>query len=129
MPRYLGATGRRKTAVAVVRLLPGKGEHVINGKPLNDYFPLDAWRERALAPLALISQQDRHTVSAKVTSGGLSAQAEAVRLGVARALLSGDEELKTSLKTAGFLTRDARTKERRKYGLKKARKAPQFSKR
>lgn len=127
--RYLAGTGRRKTAVAQVRLLSGKGRFTVNDKPLNEYFPLSNWQASALSPLKLMAASSKYDVSIKVHGGGLSAQAEAIRLGVARALVAGNEEQKATLKKAGLLTRDAREKERRKYGLKKARKAPQFSKR
>ncbi|ADD03172.1 ribosomal protein S9 [Thermoanaerobacter mathranii subsp. mathranii str. A3] len=126
--QYYG-TGRRKEAVARVRLMPGKGNIVINNRPLDEYFPLDTLKYTVKQPLVLTETIDKFDVYAKVSGGGLTGQAGAVRLGVARALVKADSELKPILKKAGFLTRDPRMKERRKYGLKKARKAPQFSKR
>lgn len=128
-PRFVPGTGRRKSAVALVRLTPGKGEIHINERALNEYFNLASWQDRVLAPLKLISKQNAYNVSIKVSGGGSSSQVGAISLGIARALLAENEELRGSLKKAGLLTRDARQKERRKYGLKKARKAPQFSKR
>jgi len=129
MAKYIAGTGRRKTAVALVRLTTGSGKHSVNGKELNTYFGLASWQARALAPLTLLSRVDQYDLSVKVVGGGPSSQADAVRLGIARALIGDNEELRGTLKKEGYLTRDARTKERRKYGLKKARKAPQFSKR
>jgi small subunit ribosomal protein S9 len=127
--KYTAAIGRRKTAVAIVRLTPGQGDYVINGKSFSDYFPLTSWQERAAAPLRLVGQDKKLDVSVKIVGGGTSSQVDAVRLGIARALVTLNEELKGTLKADGHLTRDSRIKERRKYGLKKARKAPQFSKR
>ena len=127
--KYFAGTGRRKSAVALVRLMSGGGEHVVNGKPLAEYFPLESWQDRILAPLKLVGNPRAYDISVKVSGGGPSSQTDAVRLGIARALLTSNEELRITLKKAGYLTRDARVKERRKYGLKKARKAPQFSKR
>lgn len=127
--RYIAGVGRRKTAVAIVRLTAGKGHHTVNDKPLSEYFGLESWRERALGPIKLIGKSGKYDISARVSGGGISAQADAISLGIARALLSDNEELKPTLKKSNLLTRDARGKERRKYGLKKARKAPQFSKR
>lgn len=128
-PRYVPGTGRRKSAVALVRLTPGKGAATVNDKPLNDYFNLESWQTTALAPLKLISKTNDYDLSVKISGGGQSSQADAISLGIARALITENEELRGTLKKAGLLTRDARIKERRKYGLKKARKAPQFSKR
>ena len=127
--RYLAGTGRRKSAVALVRLHTGKGEIKINQRELAEYFPVDSWQQQILAPLKLLGQDGKYDISAKVGGGGVPSQADAVSLGIARALLSSNEEWKATLRKEGWLTRDARTKERRKYGLKKARKAPQFSKR
>lgn len=127
--RYLGGIGRRKRAVASVRLNRGSGTVTVNSKPLDQYFGLATWRDRVLAPLVLVGKASAYDISVKVDGGGPAGQVDAVRLGIARALLSENEELKGTLKGAGLLTRDARQKERRKYGLKKARKAPQFSKR
>jgi small subunit ribosomal protein S9 len=126
--QYYG-TGRRKEAVARVRLMPGKGNIIINNKPLDEYFTLDTLKYTVKQPLILTETIDKFDVYAKVSGGGFTGQAGAVRLGIARALVKADSELRPILKKAGFLTRDPRMKERRKYGLKKARKAPQFSKR
>ncbi len=128
-PRYQGGVGRRKTAVATVRLLKGSGSVTVNEQPLATYFPLARWQSRVMEPLRLVGREKSVDVVIKVHGGGVPAQAEASLLGVARALLTENEELKGTLKKAGLLTRDAREKERRKYGLKKARKSPQFSKR
>lgn len=126
---YKAGTGRRKTAVATVRLMVGKGRFTVNGQPMGEYFTLNRWQSTALGPLKELGESSKYDVSVQVHGGGIAAQADAVRLGIARALVAGNEELRTTLKKSGFLTRDDRTKERRKYGLKKARKAPQFSKR
>lgn len=123
------ATGRRKEAVARVRLVPGTGKIVINGRPFEQYFPLLTHRAEVLKPLQLTGNTDKFDVIATVNGGGLSGQAGAVRHGIARALLRADGNYRRSLKKMGLLTRDPRVKERRKYGLKKARKAPQWSKR
>ncbi|AEF16426.1 MULTISPECIES: 30S ribosomal protein S9 [Thermoanaerobacterium] len=122
-------TGRRKTSVARVRLVPGKGNIIINGRSLDDYFGLDTLKYTVRQPLILTENIDKFDVIAKVEGGGLSGQAGAIRLGITRALMKADNELRPILKKAGFVTRDPRMKERKKYGLKKARKAPQFSKR
>ena len=124
-----GATGRRKEAVARVRLRPGTGLFEINGRALDDYFPARAARMIVTSPLRLVEKEKDFDVIAGIDGGGISGQAGALRHGIARALLEIDPELRPVLKAAGFLTRDSREKERRKYGLKKARKAPQFSKR
>lgn len=129
MSKYVAAIGRRKQAVASVRLTKGTGTIVINDKPLEVYFPLQSWQDMVRSPLKLVGMDKTQDVSVLVRSGGVVAQAEGVRLGISRALVESNEELKGTLKKAGYLTRDARMKERRKYGLKKARKAPQFSKR
>lgn len=124
------ATGRRKTSVARVFLIPnGKGEIIINKKSIDEYFPLDTLKLIAKQPLTLTDTQTKFDVKVNVVGGGLAGQAGAVCHGLARALVKADENLKPELKKAGFLTRDARMKERKKYGLKKARKSPQFSKR
>jgi small subunit ribosomal protein S9 len=125
----VGATGRRKTAVARVRLIPGGHEVVINGRPLEVYFPIEAQREQATRAFKLTETEGRFGAIVKVHGGGASGQAGAVRHAIARALTRADGEYRHPLKRAGLLTRDPRVKERRKYGLKKARKAPQFSKR
>jgi small subunit ribosomal protein S9 len=122
-------TGRRKEAVARVRLTPGSGEFLINGRALDDYFPTRVHRMVAQSPLRSIGRDKEFDVAASITGGGVNGQAGALRLGIARALLELDPELRAQLKAEGFLRRDAREKERRKYGLKKARKAPQYSKR
>jgi len=122
-------TGRRKEAVARVRLRPGTGEVVINGRPIENYFTIASHRQSATEALRISQTADVYDVHATIAGGGVSGQAGALRLGIARALVSLDEELRPSLKKAGLLTRDSREKERRKYGLKKARKAPQYSKR
>lgn len=122
-------TGRRKTSVARVRLVPGKGNIIINGRSLDEYFGLDTLKYTVRQPLILTENIDKFDVIAKVEGGGLSGQAGAIRLGITRALMKADNELRPILKKAGFVTRDPRMKERKKYGLKKARKAPQFSKR
>jgi small subunit ribosomal protein S9 len=123
-------TGRRKEAVARVRLVPnGSGEFAINGRSLDDYFPTRVHRMVAQSALRVVSREKDYDVIATIEGGGMAGQAGAVRLGVARALIELDPELRSQLKAEGYLRRDAREKERRKYGLKKARKAPQFSKR
>lgn len=125
---FLG-TGKRKTSVARVRLSVGTGNFKVNGQDIKDYFSLETLRYVALQPLTLTELTNSVDVSVNVYGGGLSGQAGAVRHGVTRALLEFRPELRPVLKKAGFITRDARIKERKKYGLKKARKAPQFSKR
>lgn len=126
--QYWG-TGRRKEAVARVRLVPGSGRILINRRPLEDYFPVKTMQGQVLQPLQLTGTLGQYDVLANVRGGGVSGQAGAVRHGIARALVRIDGTLRSVLKKAGMLTRDPRAKERRKYGLKKARKAPQFSKR
>ena len=124
------ATGRRKTAIAVVKLVKGKGRVFVNGKTFGDYFGNRAALEMMVyRPLALTDNQENYDVKVKAVGGGVAAQAGAIRHGISRALLQANEENRAVLKKAGFLTRDPRMKERKKYGLKKARKAPQFSKR
>jgi len=125
---YYG-TGRRKTSVARVRLIPGEGNVVVNGRTLPDYFGRKTLELIVKQPLNLTETLGKYDVLIKVAGGGPSGQAGAVRHGISRALLLVDAEYRPSLKKAGFLTRDPREKERRKYGLKKARKASQFSKR
>lgn len=126
--QYAG-TGRRKCSVARVRLIPGKGSIVVNGKELGDYFGRKILEIIVKQPLNVTQTTDKFDVFVNVRGGGTTGQAGAVRHGIARALLKVDSEFRSSLKKSGFLTRDPRMKERRKYGLKKARKAPQFSKR
>ncbi len=123
------ATGRRKEAIARVRLVPGTGAMTLNGRPLEEYFPTRAHRMIVGAPLRTAGREKDLDVVARIEGGGVAGQAGALRLGIARALIEMDPELRPALKKEGFLSRDAREKERRKYGLKKARKAPQFSKR
>ena len=125
----VGATGRRKEAIARVRLVPGAGKWTINGRTLEDYFPNKVHQQVVNEPLKTLDVADRYDVLVRVQGGGVSGQAGAVRLGIARALTQTDDDARPPLKKAGFLTRDARAKERKKYGLKKARKAPQYSKR
>lgn len=127
--RYYEAVGRRKRAVARVRLYPGDGQVVINDKALVEYFGRGQHQQDALAPLQLTNSADSYNLSVVVKGGGITGQAEAIRHGVARALLLTDPKLRTLLKRAGFLTRDPREKERKKPGLKRARKAPQYTKR
>ena len=122
-------TGRRKTSVARVRLVPGEGNVVINGRHIDEYFGIKTLDLIVKQPLNLTETADKYDVIANVQGGGPSGQAGAIRHGISRALLELDAELRPALKKAGFLTRDPREKERRKYGLKKARKASQFSKR
>jgi small subunit ribosomal protein S9 len=126
--RY-SATGKRKTAIARVILKPGTGAYTINGKTLDDYFPRATLGRNIRQPLEAVGYEDRMDVIATMTGGGVSAQAGALRHGVSRALLEADPNLRGELKRRGFLTRDSRAKERKKAGLKKARKKPQFSKR
>ena len=122
-------TGRRKGAVARVRLRPGTGVITINKRPVEDYFPNDTHRMVLTEPLKLTETAERYDVDVTMHGGGVSGQAGALRLGIARGLVEVEPELRPTLKRAGFLTRDAREKESKKYGLKKARKAPQYSKR
>jgi len=123
------ATGKRKTAVARVTLKPGTGEYVINGRTLEVFFPRNALQRTIRQPLETVGYETRMDVIATMHGGGVSAQAGALRHGISRALLEADPNLRSELKRRGFLTRDARVKERKKAGLKKARKRPQFSKR
>jgi small subunit ribosomal protein S9 len=123
------ATGKRKTAVARVILKPGSGEYTVNGKPLDVFFPRPALARNIRQPLEAVGYEDRMDVIVRVHGGGVSAQAGALRHGISRALLEADPNLRGELKRRGFLTRDPRVKERKKAGLKKARKRPQFSKR
>jgi len=122
-------TGRRKESVARVRLRPGSGKVVINGRTVEEYFPILTHRQGATEALRVTQTADVYDVDASIAGGGVSGQAGALRLGIARALVGLDDEVRPMLKKAGLLVRDAREKERRKYGLKKARKAPQYSKR
>jgi small subunit ribosomal protein S9 len=126
--QYQG-TGKRKTSIARVILRPGDGATWINGRTIEEYFPRVAQRTLALAPLKVADAEGRYDLRVRVHGGGISGQAGAVRHGIARALVDADPELRVPLKRQGFLTRDARKVERKKAGLHKARKAPQFSKR
>ena len=123
------STGRRKEAVARVRLRPGSGKVVINGRPFEDYFPMPTHRMIASEALRVANVEEAYDVDATLGGGGTSGQAGALRMGIARAVVELDGETRPELKKAGLLTRDARAKESKKYGLKKARKAPQYSKR
>jgi small subunit ribosomal protein S9 len=123
------STGRRKAAVARVRLRPGNGAVLVNKRPIEDYFPSATHRMLITEPLRVTEKTDDYNVDATMNGGGISGQAGALRLGISRALVELEPELRDTLKKAGFLTRDAREKESKKYGLKKARKAPQYSKR
>ena len=125
----INGTGRRKCSIARVIIMPGKGKMTINGQDMEEYLPTDVLRVIAKQPLTVTGNDGKFDVIVKVTGGGLSGQAGAIRHGLARALVEANEENKAALKAAGFLTRDPRMKERKKPGLKKARKAPQFSKR
>ena len=125
--KYYG-TGRRKSSVARVYICKGKGKIIINGREVSEYMPYATLVQNLKQPLTLLQSEDKYDVEAFVKGGGFTGQAEAVRLGLARALLEAGEDRKT-LKVAGMLTRNARVKERKKYGLKAARRAPQFSKR
>ena len=128
-PFFYG-TGRRKNSVARVRLYKGKGKIIINGREIDDYFGLETLKVIVRQPLVLTENEGKFDIICNVNGGGVAGQAGAIRHGISRALLEFDsEKYKLSLKKAGFLTRDPRMKERKKYGLKKARKAPQFSKR
>jgi small subunit ribosomal protein S9 len=130
MPKPLvQATGRRKEAVARVRIRPGSGQITVNKRALESYFPSETHRMVVTEPLRLTTTAEVYDVDATIDGGGVSGQAGALRLGIARGLVVLDDELRVPLKRAGFLTRDAREKESKKYGLKKARKAPQYSKR
>lgn len=125
---FLG-TGRRKKSIARVRLMPGNGKITVNGVDVTEYFTQETLRVILSQPLEAVNALTKFDIIAKVQGGGFSGQAGALRLGIARALVEADEENKSALRALGYLTRDSRVKERKKYGLKKARKAPQFSKR
>ena len=126
--QYMG-TGRRKKSVARVRLVPGNGKVVINNREIETFFGLETLRMIVNQPLVLTGTKDKFDVLVNVHGGGFTGQEGAIRNGITRALIKSDEALKSELKKAGFVTRDPRMKERKKYGLKKARRAPQFSKR
>ncbi len=130
MPKPLvQATGRRKSSVARVRLYDGSGQFSLNGRSLDDYFPDLALRLRVMEPLKIVDAEGRFDVQATLEGGGTTGQSDALRLGIARALVEVDSDLRSTLKKEGMLTRDARRVERKKYGLRKARRAPQFTKR
>ena len=123
------ATGRRKRSVARVRLRPGAGKVTVNGRSVEDYFPSRTHRMHIMEPLAVTATEGRYDVDATIHGGGCTGQAGALRLGISRGLVEVEPELRDTLKRGGYLTRDPRKKESKKYGLKKARKAPQYSKR
>ena len=126
---YFYGTGRRKKSVARVRVYPGNGQITINGKDIDEYFGLETLKLIINQPFGVTGTMGKFDIVANVNGGGISGQAGAIRHGVARALITADENYRPALKAAGFLTRDPRMKERKKYGLKAARRAPQFSKR
>ena len=126
---YFYGTGRRKCAVARVRLIPGSTEFIVNGKPIALYFPRVANQVLAAVPLGVVATEGTYGVTVKVLGGGVTGQSGAISHGIARALLQANEENRKPLRQAGLLTRDPRVKERKKYGLKRARKAPQYTKR
>ena len=128
-PDLARTVGRRKEAIVRVRLVPGSGDYKLNGRTLEDYFPNKVHQQAINEPFVTLEKVDQYDVIARLHGGGISGQAGALRLGIARALVEYNVELRPQLKKEGFLTRDARIKERKKYGLKKARKAPQYSKR
>lgn len=127
--KYFYGTGRRKESVARVRIIPGKGKITINDRTIEEFFGLETLRMIVKQPLVVTNNDSKYDVIVKVVGGGYTGQAGAIRHGLSRALLQASEENRAVLKKSGFLTRDSREKERKKYGLKKARKAPQFSKR
>ena len=127
--QYHYATGRRKTSVALVRLYPERGPIVVNGKPMEEAYPWDTWQSLITHPFRTTETENQFRVVAKVTGGGVVSQAGALRHGISRALLVSNPEFRPVLKKAGLLTRDSREKESKKYGLKRARKAEQYSKR
>ena len=129
MTKVSYGTGRRKSSVARVTLLEGEGNFTFNGKSFEDYFPTESMRTRVEKPLVVAKLENKFDLQVNVNGSGLSAQAEAVSLGLARALVEYDSSLRSDLKKAGLLTRDARKVERKKYGLKKARRAEQYTKR
>lgn len=121
--------GRRKTSTATVRLVLGKGEIVVNGKPLKEYFRISYWIDKVLAPLRVVGKENSFDLSIRVSGGGITSQAEAVRHGIARALEKWNKDFRAILKAEGFLTRDPRAKERKKFGLHRARRGHQWRKR
>jgi small subunit ribosomal protein S9 len=126
---YVHGTGRRKTAVAQVRLAPGGGAIIVNGKPFEEFFPRSVNQQTVLKPLSIVQSQDKYNITVKVAGGGVCGQATAVAHGISRALVEADINLKTTLRQNKMLTRDSRAKERKKVGLKRARKAAQSPKR
>ncbi len=126
--KYQYARGKRKTGVATVKVFYGKGEIIVNGKPFQDYFQ-KSLHDIVVGPLRVLGLESSRRVEARVTGGGVRGQAESVRLGIARALIVENPDWKTTLRSHGFMTRDPRAKERKKYGLKRARRAPQWTKR
>jgi len=126
---YYYGTGKRKTAIAQVRIYPGKGQVTINEKSLDEVFPLPAWQSTILEPMKVTETQSKFNIVAKIHGGGVTSQAGAIRHGIARALLVSDENLRSVLREHKMLTRDDRIKESKKYGLKRARRAPQYTKR
>ncbi len=126
---YYYGTGKRKTAIAQVRIYPGKGQVTINEKSLDQVFPLPAWQSTILEPMKVTETQGKFNIIAKLHGGGVTSQAGAMRHGIARALLVSDENLRSVLRQHKMLTRDSRIKESKKYGLKRARRAPQYTKR
>jgi len=126
---YFYGTGRRKTSVARVRLVPGAGALIVNGVPYEEVFPRLEQRQRVVEPLLVTNSIDKYSAVIKVAGGGISGQSGAIAHGIARALVKADENYKKSLRQNGLLTRDSRVKERKKAGLKRARKAPQYTKR
>ena len=129
MTELIQTVGRRKEAIVRVRLVPGTGSYKLNGRTLEDYFPNKVHQQAINEPFVTLEKTEQYDVIARLSGGGVSGQAGALRLAIARALIEADAEDRPALKKEGFLTRDARVKERKKYGLKKARKAPQYSKR
>ncbi len=127
--KFYEGVGRRKAAIARVRLYSGSGGFTVNEKPANEYFPLSWHFSQVMSPLRITQNEDRFTITVQVIGGGPTGQSDAVTLGLARALLAADENFKSPLRKAGLLTRDAREKERKKPGLKRARKAKQYTKR
>ncbi|HST66504.1 MAG TPA: 30S ribosomal protein S9 [Mycobacteriales bacterium] len=128
-PRLVQTVGRRKEAIVRVRLVPGTGQFTLNGRTLEEYFPNKVHQQLIREPLVMLEKNEQYDVIALLKGGGITGQAGALQLGIARALIDVEIDDRPALKKAGFLTRDPRVKERKKYGLKKARKAPQYSKR
>jgi small subunit ribosomal protein S9 len=129
MPKPVQTVGRRKEAVVRVRLLDGSGRVTLNGRAIDDYFPSMATRMRVMEPIQVAQVVGRYDIDATLEGGGVAGQADALRLGIARAIIDAEPDLRPTLKRAGMLTRDARVVERKKYGLRKARRAPQYTKR